>query len=123
MDLSSDPPSRSDSPIWLRAPSPIPEDSVLEDSVTVSPPLSLTMQRQTSGFGDLLKSAKLVSRVAEFDLSSFGDFSTPQLEGPKYKPPLQEEQTHKPAKPIGVGNLMAPKNAVNVPEFDMNNFF
>jgi hypothetical protein len=80
------------------------------------------MQRQASGFGNLLKSAKKVSRVAEFDLSSFGDFSS-LPEEIKYESPSQEEHFDKSTKSTGVGSLMTPKNAVKVPEFDMNNFF
>lgn len=132
MDLSSEPASRTDDPSQLRLPSPIPENG------TLSPPQSPTlMQRQTSGFGTLLKSAKKVSRVAEFDMSSFGDFSLSASPAPSSpaptplpdhntspSPPKQKDEAPpKDVKPKGIGSLMAPKKTVDVPEFDMNSFF
>ena len=128
MDIPSESSSRAESPTRRNFISPIPEDSI------PSPPLSPTSdQRQFNGFGSLLRSAKRVSRVAEFDLSSFGDFSSPTqpapaseekiIQGKATKSSPQEVEVSKSSKLAGVGSLMAPKSAVNVPEFDMDNFF
>lgn len=91
------------------------------------------MQRQTSVFGTLLKSAKKVSRVAEFDMSNFGDFSVPARTTALIPTPerlnnsdsskQKDEAPPKDTKPKGIGSLMAPKKTVDVPEFDMNSFF
>jgi hypothetical protein len=115
MDLPSDPPTRTGSPTR----------KIPEKIVTTTPSVPIEQPQQSASFGSLLKAAKQVSRVAEFDLSSFGDFS-----GPSSSKPVAES-SEESASPQGkqapkanaVGNLMAPKKSVVVPEFDMNSFF